>query len=202
MYGCIICDRPVHQKGKCYWCNEIMKDNTLFRGANPSKITQRFDRDKHKGIDVSSSYGTWLVAPQDCIIERVVTPDSIDESLASLASGYGIVMRNKSEPIRYLYWHCLPIFPVVEGQEVAKGQQVAMMGNSGFVKRGGVVVPVKVRLQKPFKGTHVHYEKFTEVNGKREYIDPEPDIDWTSGVDVDILSEIKVVLMRMLKLLR
>ena len=181
----------------------MIKDNTPFKNANPNDITQRFKGTEHKGLDIASKIGTWLVAPQDCVVEKIVTSTTLDESLAPLASGYGLVMRNKQNPnLKYLYWHCMAIFPVEVGQEVKRGQQVAQMGNSGFVKRGGVVVPVEVRLKPPYAGTHVHYEKFIQNTWEREYLDPEPNIDWLSGVDFNWWSEALIVLRKMLKIIK
>lgn len=187
-----------------------MLDNIPYKGANLSKITQQFgvnpmpyQPNGHTGLDMVGSYGTWLVAPQDVIITNIITSDTLDEDLAPLSRGYGIVMCTIEKPfVYYLYWHCLPVFPVEIGDNIRKGQQVAQMGNSGFIFYLGKPVPVEVRTKAPYRGTHVHYEKFTNEDGKRIYLDPAAGIDWSSKVDIDWLSEAIVVLKKMLRLLK
>ena len=184
-------------------------DNIPYKNAHIGQISQQFgvnpmpyQPNGHTGVDMVASYGTWLVAPQDVIVIDIITNYNLDEDLAPLARGYGIIMCTIKKPfVYYLYWHCLPVFPVEIGDEVKKGQQVAQMGNSGFVFSGGWAVPVEIRTMSGKLGTHVHYEKFTE-NGKRVYLDPIAFINWSSKVDIDWLSEAKLVLLKMLRILK
>ena len=185
-------------------------DNRPYKGAHIGKITQQFgvnpqpyQPNGHTGVDMVAPYGTWLVAPQDVLITNIITNENIDEDLAPLSRGYGIVMQSMANYyIYYLYWHCLPVFPVEIGDKIKKGQQVAQMGNSGMVFYLGKVVPVEVRTIAPYNGTHVHYERFLKENGKRTYLDPIASIDWSSTVDSDWLSEAKLVLLKILRILK
>ncbi len=106
-----------------------------YKKANISHITQNFHK-KHKAIDIAYKYGTFLVAPENCVVERITTPDKINNSTSDLERGYGLLMKSITGDRRYAYWHCLPIFPVEEGETVLQGQIVAQMGNSGYVKWG------------------------------------------------------------------
>ena len=56
------------------------------------------------------------------------------------------------------------------------------MGNSGFVMRGGWLIPVEIRTMKPHLGTHVHFEEFIQEGQERNYVDPILDIDWNSKI--------------------
>jgi len=183
-----------------------MLDNKPYKGANPTKISQLFgvnprsyQPNGHTGLDMVASYGTWLVAPQDVIVIDIITNYNLDEDLAPLARGYGIIMCTIKKPfVYYLYWHCLPVFPVEIGDEVKKGQQVAQMGNSGFVKSGGKVVPLEGRSKPPYKGTHLHWAM--KIND--ETVDPLKHIDWSIPIRYDLWGAIKAILINMLSFLK
>src|SRR3990167_2940891 len=120
-------------------------------------VTQGF-HSGHQAIDCvpqKGAYGKPLVAPEKVVIEQVVTPSRVDESLKDLEYGYGVWMRGQETGDRYLYWHCLPVFPVWGGDIIEKGQIVAFIGNAGNVYRGGVYVPLYERATS-HKGTHLH----------------------------------------------
>ncbi|HEC66103.1 MAG TPA: M23 family metallopeptidase [bacterium] len=183
-----------------------------YQKASRTHITQHFgvnpkpyQPNGHKGVDWAFKYGTWLVAPQRSIVSKIIGAKNVSEDLAPLSRGYGIVLKSLVENnTYYLYWHCLPVFPVLVGQEVQQGQPVAQMGNSGFVMSGGWVVPVEVRTTKAHLGTHTHQEEFTEI-GRREYTNPLLDIDWDIPVRIPWmmkLNAIKVILNKMLNLLK
>lgn len=156
---------------------------------------------KHDGIDLGSprwvaGYGTPLTAPEDVVIERVVTPGYLveDGNFELLKKGYGLRMRGLETGNLYLYWHCLPGFPVWGGDKVKRGQIVAYMGNSGNVRSsayGPSVPPVpledRTNRSKNFPGTHLHME--VVVKGKK--VDPFPLFDWTAEptyTNMDILA--------------
>uniref|UniRef100_A0A7V3JAF1 Peptidase M23 domain-containing protein n=1 Tax=candidate division CPR3 bacterium TaxID=2268181 RepID=A0A7V3JAF1_UNCC3 len=82
-----------------------------------------------------NGYGKFLCAPENCKIVKVVDSLELSESLEPLKRGYGILMKGVSSPYYHLYWHCLPVFPVCEGDFVNQGEIVAQMGNSGYVFR-------------------------------------------------------------------
>ncbi len=169
-----------------------------YKKASLSHITQGF-HDNHKAIDFAFKYRTYLVAPEECIIDKIITPTIIDESLEDLNRGYGIVL---SSPViyghEYFYWHCLPIFPVKEGDIVKQGQIIAQMGNSGFVKSGGKIVPLEGRLKPPYKGTHLHWVMKID----NEIVNPIYHIDWNIPIPNDWLGAAKAILLNMLEFLK
>lgn len=180
-----------------------MKISKPFVGASPTNITQLFSS-THDAIDVASRFGTFLVAPFDCVINNVVSSSLYanpqNPATLTVQNGCGISMTSKEDPtIRVVYWHCLFEFPVVVGQSVKQGKPVAQMGNTGMVTMGGVPVTVGLReqdyaqssptnLNEP--GTHVHLE--VHINGTP--VDPLGYIDWTITVKPDILTAIKQTL--------
>lgn len=166
-----------------------------YKEAKQNQITQKF-HSGHKAIDLHSKYGTFLVAPENCWIERIITGDTFNDSLEDLSRGYGIVMKSVEYDREHFYFHCLPIFPVNVGDIVKQGQIVAQMGNSGFVISGGKVVPIEDRLKPPFKGTHLHYA--LKVNDQT--IDSLFHIDWNLPVRYNILDKIKAMINIFLKM--
>lgn len=166
-------------------------------GANP----QWYNGIPHTGTDWVSYYGTPLVAPEDCLIDNIITDENVSEDLAPLARGYGIIMKGISGKF-HLYWHCQPVFPVGLGQQVKQGEIVAFMGNSGFVMRGGVVIPIEIRSNPPYPGTHVHQETFTfDSNSQRVYEDPVKLIDWSIQINYNLITAIRVVLAKLFNLI-
>lgn len=174
-----------------------------YRGAKLNHITNGF-RPGHEAQDFCpiGGYGTFLVAPEDVFIIKIVDSDCISESVAPLENGYGIIMKAVNGGAYYLYWHCLPIFPVNEGAYVKQGQPVAQMGNSGFCMAGGCIVPIDIRLIPPYKGMHLHYEKYVIVGNKKIYIDPLTDIDFNLPINFDLLVATKEILTKMLWLIK
>jgi len=169
-------------------------------GVNPCS----YQPNGHTGNDLVAPAGTFLVAPELCKVTNIVdTPQKLDTDLAPFERGYGIVMQSLSKPnTYYLYWHCEPFFPVEVGETVIQGQEVARMGNSGFCMVRGEVVPLDIRNVPPYLGTHLHYEKFTEENGKRTYLDVLPDIDWTMWSSNGILDDIQIILQKILNIFK
>lgn len=176
--------------------------NTISQlfGVNP----QPYQPNGHSGVDFFAPYGTWLVAPELCKITNIIdTPQKLNIDLAPLERGYGIVMQSVSKPnTYYLYWHCMPFFPVEIGDTVIQGQEVARIGNSGFCMVRGEIVPLDIRNVPPYLGTHLHYEKFIEVNGVRTYFDVLPDIDWTIWNSNGVLDDIQKIINKILNIFK
>lgn len=155
---------------------------TLFyKGMRPEHVTQGF-HSKHKGLDIVSSYGTPLCAPEDCLVTRISGDGPVDGSTEGIKYGYGVHLKGKETGNVYILWHCLPYFPVWGGDSVKRGQVVAFMGNAGYVTVGGRALTVEERdhlEDGKFKletgGTHLHIE--LEVNGIE--VDPLPLISWS-----------------------
>lgn len=166
-------------------------------GANP----QWYNGIPHNGCDWVSFNGTPLVAPEDCIVDNIITDAVINTDLGPLMRGYGIILNNRRGKF-HLFWHCQPVFPVGLGQSVKQGEIVAFMGNSGFVMTGGVVVPIELRNKPPYQGTHLHQEVFTFVDGKRKYEDPLPLIDFLIPISYDLLTSIGIVISKIINLLK
>jgi len=181
-----------------------MKLYPPYKGASKLHISQPFGVNPnsyqingHTGVDFASQYGTFLVAPENVKIEKVITPENIDNSFSSLKRGYGVLMKSMSEPdLYYLYWHCLPVFPVKVGDYVEGGRIVAQMGNSGMSFHAGQLVPLSERVSGKL-GTHLHYERAYWKNGKYEYTNVLPYIDWDLKPDdsvwqIEVLTAIKI----------
>ena len=179
-----------------------------YKKCKPSHLSQAFgvnpqpyQKNGHVGVDWSfpNAYGTFLLAPEDLVVEKLVKAESISDDTAPMRRGYGIVMRSISRPQRkHLYWHNLPVFPCKVGDVIKQGEEVAQMGNSGFVMQGGVKVPLEDRSKPPYPGTHLHQEII--VNGR--YVDPLPLIDWkikVSGVELNVIQRIINSIKRLLK---
>lgn len=185
-----------------------MKIFPPFRAASPNNISQGFvplraDGYSHEANDIAGSYGTWLVAPFDCVVERIVQAGSYgnkvisDTATQEVQYGCGISMISTKDPsYRVVYWHCLPEFPVKVGEVVLAGQPVAQMGNLGMVSMGGIPVSVQEREKEyaestptnfPKKGVHVHL--ILAINSVP--VDPSQYIDWTQVITFDLLTAIK-----------
>ena len=160
---------------------------------------QGFDGKPHTGVDFVSQYGTFLVAPELCTVQKIITDSNFNPDLAPLSRGYGILLRSLVNPnVTFLHWHCNPVFPVNEGDTVAQGQPVAMMGNSGFCLSWGAIVPTELRTKSPFPGTHDHFE--VRIDG--QYVDPLKYIDWSIDIKYDIFTAIKEIINKTLNILR
>ena len=171
----------------------------------PDDITQGF-HSKHLGWDLverstpqGQLYGTPLCAPENCTVLGV-TLEELTHTNVGLEKGYGIRLKGIETGYEYLYWHCLPIFPVNGGDSVKRGQIVAYMGNAGYVTVGGIIVPIEDRLKDPEPGTHLHVEIFE--NGKQ--INPLPLVNWNwepQWTTLDFMVALLATLQKKLKLL-
>jgi len=167
-------------------------------GANP----QWYNGVPHNGVDWVSSYGTPLVAPELCIVDNIITGESINADLAPLSRGYGIILKGLISGKFHLYWHCLPMFPVKCGQTLKQGDVCAFMGNSGFVMTHGVVVPIKLRTQPPYPGTHLHQEVFIfDSNSQRVYENPLKLVDFSIPISYNLLTSIMIIIKKIINLI-
>lgn len=174
-----------------------------FKSCQKSSITQGFIYPAHTAVDFRGVYGTWLVAPEKCIVYKIVSPTTIDLNPENpqLKRGYGMRLESLENANRFfLYWHCLPIFPVSEGNIVEAGQSVAQMGNSGEVRTlEGGIVPLDQRDKPPYPGTHLHEEM--TIDGIA--VDPSLYIDWSQEVNPsNTLSAIQSILNKIVNLLK
>lgn len=178
----------------------------FFKGMTPDNISQTF-HSEHEGWDLvpktktpALRYGTPLCAPETCLVMGIRGDTFTPGNHSNLEYGYGIRLKGLETGREYLYWHCLPIFPVWGGDTVQRGQIVAFMGNAGYVLVGGNLVPLEQRTNPPFAGTHLHVEIYEGgVN-----VDPMPLINWnwepTYSV-TDLMKAFIVVLQKQISLL-
>jgi len=168
-------------------------------------MTQGFSRTIHEANDFVSSYGTFLVAPFNAKIITIRGPKEIDNTTKDLEWGCGVLMTSTEDPTyRVCYWHCLPVFPVREGDYVLQGDVVAQMGNTGWVESNGKLVPLDLRLIPPYIGTHVHISMGigdgTAEN--TENVDYSSYIDWTIPVKYDLLTAIRAIIINMANIIK
>ena len=181
-----------------------------YKSANRGDVSQVFMNKSnayasgyHDGTDWCSSYGTFLVAPEDVLIERLYYGEFLDQSTEGLRRGHGLVMKSLETPnVYHLYWHCLPIFPVKVGDVVNRGKVVGQMGNTGYVMRGGVVVPLELRNIPPYQGTHLHQGGYEMVNGEKVFFDTLAVTDFSLPVNYDVITTMKSILQNMSNVLK
>lgn len=182
----------------------------FFKGMTPEHISQKF-HSKHQALDIIGNdvlfgYGTPLCAPENCLVLGITLEILIPGTTKGLENGYGIRLKGLETGHEYLFWHCLPFFPVWGGETVPRGQIVAFMGNSGNVYAGGKYVPLEDRDQLPFDpkdpeedGLHVHVETF--LKGKK--VDPTTLINWSwepSYTKIDLMKATVKVLEKVVRL--
>lgn len=175
-----------------------------FKGASPNNVTQGFTPKQHEAVDMSSSYGTPLVAPFKALIVHILEGHRLNGDTQEVERGCGLLMTSVEDPTyRVAYWHCQPEFPVSIGQVVEAGTIVAFMGNTGAVYGDGHFYSVADREQEyvestpanlPKKGVHVHISMGIgdgTADGTKNV--PITDyIDWTLPVNYDLLTAIWV----------
>jgi murein DD-endopeptidase MepM/ murein hydrolase activator NlpD len=113
---------------------------TQYFGENPA-LYARFGMKGHNGIDCVAPHGSPLYAIEDAEIVEVKNDPA----------GYGKHVRFIAGDNEWTYGHCHTI-SVRVGQQVKAGEQIATMGNTGFVVSGATPF-WKVN---PFRGTHLH----------------------------------------------
>ena len=105
-----------------------------YANAQPNHVFQRFGvvqpaasqgvsgSTTHTGVDMAfyKCYGTFLVAPEDSVVVNVITPTTyLLDTSKEVLRGYGVMLKSSlRENTFFLYWHCLPVFPVSVGQNV------------------------------------------------------------------------------------
>lgn len=94
--------------------------------------------DFHPGIDIANDLGTPIVATADGVVEYAGWNSGGYGNMVDINHGNGMMTR---------YGHASQVL-VTAGQQVARGQVIALMGSTGFST-----------------GPHVHYE--VHVNGQR-----------------------------------
>jgi len=118
---------------------------TQFFGENQALYFKEFQMQGHNGWDIVAPWGTPLLAVMDGIIGEVK-----EES-----TGYGKQIRLIGDIgdtyLEWVYGHCSQI-GVKRGQRVVAGQQIALMGNTGFVVSGAT----PFWKYNPYAGTHLH----------------------------------------------
>lgn len=95
----------------------------------------------HNGIDIVRPHGTPILSVCDGKVVEV--RDKVD--------GYGMHVRILGEGYEWVYGHLSKI-ECVPGQEVKRGEQIGLMGNTGFVVSGAT----PFWQFNPFAGTHLH----------------------------------------------
>jgi murein DD-endopeptidase MepM/ murein hydrolase activator NlpD len=102
---------------------------------------------RHDGIDIAAPMGTPIIAPAGGRVIEVTREEGYG-NLVAIDHGYGIITR---------YAHCSKMLVRV-GQRVRRGDEIALVGNTGLAT-----------------SSHLHYE--VEVHGKtvdpRKYIFPD-----------------------------
>lgn len=122
-------------------------DVTQWFAENPALYAQ-FDMKGHNGIDIVREWGSPMLAIEDGVVLDV----KMD------ATGFGKHVRflsNKKNSRGYYnewtYGHCSSI-NVLVGDNIKKGQEIAKMGNTGFVVTGYT----PYWKTNPYAGTHLH----------------------------------------------
>lgn len=180
-----------------------MKNCKPFKTATKRSISQGYHAE-HRANDFVSFFGDILVAPFNCKVIKIIgLENAADMAKDLLREGCGIRMQSIENPdITAVYWHCQNVFPVSVGDTVLQGQPVAMMGNTGFVMAGGVVVPYDIRLIPPYPGTHLHYSMERKDGDGGLPLDPSDFIDYTIPVSFNLITTIRNILNKMVSVLK
>ncbi len=146
----------------------------FFKGMQPQHLTQGF-KPTHQALDIVGTYGSPLCAPENCLVLGIRGDTFTPGDNTNTIRGYGIRLKGLETGTEYLFWHCLPYFPVYGGDSVPRGGIVAFMGNSGYVLVGGKEVPIDERNSPTKPGTHLHIE------GEKDKVpfDLLPEINWS-----------------------
>ena len=167
-----------------------------FKTATTLKITQGFSQE-HQAVDFASFRGDWLVAPFNCKIATIRGIQELNDvtDTSFLSGGCGVRMQSIEMPeFSCTYWHCREVFPVKVGDTVLAGQPVAQMGNTGFVLSNGNYVPIELRNNPPYLGTHAH---ITFVTAEKN-LDFSQYIDYTIPVNFDAKQSLQAIINRII----
>ena len=181
-----------------------MKLSKPFKNCTINSVSQGYS-ETHRAVDFFGNYGTFLVAPCNGRVCKIITDTDIyDEFWQDFKRGYGIIIQEDDSNRYHLYWHCGQVFPVNMWQRVEQGKTViAMMGNSGLCYSHGAEVKQEDKLKPPYPGTHLHQEMFIlEENGQRTYLNPLTQIDWGLKIGYSLLDTIKQILDNIMRLFR
>jgi murein DD-endopeptidase MepM/ murein hydrolase activator NlpD len=168
-----------------------------YIGAKLGDVSQGFWAQQiqggyHQGVDFSpaNGYGKFLLAPELCRVERIITDDTLDNDFyPKLERGYGIILTSLiNTNIKYLYWHCQQCFPVKAGDIVEGGKPVGCLGNSGLCYANGKYVALRDRASG--KGAHLHYER-RDARQDPDLTNPVDFIDFAKPVKLDILRAVQ-----------
>lgn len=178
---------------------------TQLFGGN-YELYRKFGMNGHNGVDLVAPHGTPLLAVEDARV--VVVKDD--------PSGFGKHVRLRSTKKyagayrEWTYGHCHTI-SVKEGSLVDEGEQIATMGNTGFVVSGntpfwkynpyaGTHLHLGLRFLKPSKtgwshrGDNIKYDVKNYDNGFKGAVDPLPELV-ASRTDEDKLMAMKAQLL-------
>lgn len=119
---------------------------TQYFGENPA-LYAKMDMKGHNGIDLVAPHGTPMVAVEDGkVLEVKNSPEGYGKHLRFISTkSYNGLYRE------WTYGHCDTI-SVKVGDKVLAGDQIATMGNTGFVVSGAT----PYWKFNPHAGTHVH----------------------------------------------
>lgn len=167
-----------------------------FKGFTKDKITQNWS-ESHQAFDIyngNKSYGTWLLAMENCIVENIMGVDILGDNGWEYQRGFGILLRSITNPeIKYSYWHTLPFFPVKKNDIVLQGQPICQMGNSGFCISSGVEVKYEDKKKPLFAGTHCHLSCPKDTMDK---------IDFTIPIKFDLITTVSLTVQNMIYFLK
>lgn len=156
---------------------------TQYFGENPQlyrRILCKKDGDKticlqgHNGVDIVAPWGTPIFAVKEGIVATVTN--------TTTGFGKSIKTVNFDDGEEWTYAH-LSRIDVVENQLIEAGEQIGLMGNTGFVISGDT----PYWDNNPYAGTHLHlglrniedsdkYPRRTYGNGMRAHVK-----DWRNG---------------------
>lgn len=137
-------------------------DVTQFFGENPA-LYASYGWPGHNGWDITRAYGTPILA-----VEGGKVVEAKED-----AGGNGRHVRIFTQHGEWIYGH-LSRIDVSIGQQVAAGQQIGLMGNSGFVVSGAT----PYWEYNPYAGTHLH---LTFYPGKLRTTEPTWNKAYPSG---------------------
>ncbi len=167
-----------------------------YKGFQLNHITQTWT-ESHPAFDIAKptgSYGTWLLALENCVVENIMGADILGDGGWEYERGFGILLRSITNPeVKYSYWHTLAFFPVSKGDIVLRGQPICQMGNSGFCMANGKVVEYKDKLKYPHPGSHCHLSCPQDTTDR---------IDFDISINFDLLTVISLTLKKMLEFLK
>jgi murein DD-endopeptidase MepM/ murein hydrolase activator NlpD len=120
-------------------------DVTQWFGENPALYMAACKLKSHNGIDIVAPWGTPVYAVEDGVVVETKTDPS----------GYGMHVRFLSKNKEWTYGH-LSMIDVKGSQVIKAGQQIGLMGNTGFVVSDVDALGYWVKGSNKYSGTHLH----------------------------------------------